>query len=108
MHGRHRACTGVDVIDPKVFKAVRKRLGLSQQELAERLSLSRVTVNKMERGRLKNGIPDEIGARLMALKPASSPAEVVTRKRYPLKPYGDGLQENAVNDKHLWDNEEDE
>ena len=39
-------------IDPKVFKQVRKRLGLSQQELADALGLSRVTVNKMERGRL--------------------------------------------------------
>lgn len=55
-------------INPKVFKQVRKALGLSQQELADAIGLSRVTINKMERGRLRRGIPDEIAERLMSLQ----------------------------------------
>jgi DNA-binding XRE family transcriptional regulator len=88
-------------IDPKVFKQVRKALGLSQQELADAIGLSRVTINKMERGKLKQGIPDEIANRLLALKPRG--------------PAGRTLQLNVKalpapmqDDKHLWDNEEDE
>jgi predicted transcriptional regulator len=102
------------MIDPKVFKQVRKRLGLSQQELADALGLSRVTVNKMERGRLARGIPDEIAERLVALKPRP-----VTAPRHKLAHYGDRRRHDhldppmdaeikAWDDEHLWDNEEDE
>jgi transcriptional regulator with XRE-family HTH domain len=100
-------------IDPKVFKAVRKRLGLSQQELADALGLSRVTINKMERGRLKQGIPDEIGARLLAIKPAyaKEPMPLVAVQ------FHKALQEEQIvvpakwaedDDAELWDNEEDD
>jgi transcriptional regulator with XRE-family HTH domain len=114
------------MIDPKVFKQVRKRLGLSQQELADCLGLSRVTVNKMERGRLARGIPDEIAERLVALKPRP-----VTAPRHKLPHYGDRQRHDhldpetnarleqafiaeddrrnaAEDDAHLWDNEEDD
>jgi|SRR5882724_2201513 len=96
------------MIDPKVFKQVRKALGLSQQELADALGLSRVTVNKMERGRLRRGIPDEVADRLMALKPgAKRKPEVVIRT---LEDTGGALmfQTNVNDDSHLWDNEEDD
>ena len=104
------------MIDPKVFKQVRRALGLSQQDLANALGLSRVTINKMERGRLRRGIPDEVGARLLALKPASSVVEMVTRHRHPLKPYGveppaeaySGDSNGPLPDADLWDNEEDD
>jgi transcriptional regulator with XRE-family HTH domain len=100
------------MIDPKVFKAVRKRLGLSQQEIADQLSLSRVTINKMERGRLKNGIPDEIGARLLAIKrPMAKPDafEDAARGR-DVKPLTNARDcpRRPVDDTELWDNEEDE
>jgi DNA-binding Xre family transcriptional regulator len=103
------------MIDPKVFKQVRKRLGLSQQELADALGLSRVTINKMERGRLARGIPDEIAERLVALKPRP-----VTAPRHKLAHYGDRQRHDHMDvvipvkwaedydDSHLWDNEEDE
>lgn len=93
------------MIDPKVFKQVRRALGLSQQQLADALALSRVTINKMERGKLARGIPDEIGARLMALK---KKPQVVTAR---LKDTGGVLMFETrpnVNDAHLWDNEEDD
>jgi transcriptional regulator with XRE-family HTH domain len=101
------------VIDPKVFKAVRKRLGLSQQELADALGLSRVTINKMERGRLKNGIPDEIGARLMALGKRSDarPVEhagIVERHVSAVLTNARDCPRRPVDDEDLWDNEEDE
>ena len=87
------------MIDPKVFKQVRKRLGLSQQELGDALGLSRVTVNKMERGRLARGIPDEIAERLLKLGPQPD--------MWPcLK--GALRHQAAPDDTHLWDNEEDE
>jgi DNA-binding XRE family transcriptional regulator len=92
-------------IDPKVFKQVRRALGLSQQDLANALGLSRVTINKMERGRLRRGIPDEIAERLMALKPASGLFDMVQRHHGPIKPYG---EEVPKDDQDLWDNEEDE
>ena len=98
------------MIDPKVFKQVRKALGLSQQELADAIGLSRVTINKMERGKLARGIPDEIGARLMELK-TRRPVE----KLYRPLPDGSFIRDVLpdVNtalrgDDHLWDNEEDE
>jgi transcriptional regulator with XRE-family HTH domain len=109
------------LIDPKVFKQVRKRLGLSQQELGDALGLSRVTINKMERGRLARGIPDEIAERLVALKPRP-----VSAPRHKLRHYGDRQRHDhldekpwptfniqrdvlpTVDDAHLWDNEEDE
>lgn len=103
------------MIKPDVFKQVRKALGLTQQELADKIGLSRVTVNKMEQGRLKRGIPDEIAARLLAL--SKHPLDKVT-----LAAHARG--ENVVNttrdavcgpnvqttsfDDHLWDNEEDD
>ena len=94
------------MIDPKVFKQVRKALGLSQQELADALRLSRVTVNKMERGKLARGIPDDIGARLMLLKPRGSEPHV------KILGASEALKQQAVKsfreDDHLWDNEEDE
>lgn len=93
-------------IDPKVFKQVRKALGLSQQDLANALGLSRVTINKMERGRLRRGIPDEVAAKLLALKPASGMFEMVQRHHAPIKPYGQ--PEVKAEDADLWDNEEDE
>jgi DNA-binding XRE family transcriptional regulator len=93
-------------IDPKVFKQVRRALGMSQQDLANALGVSRVTINKMERGRLRRGIPDEIAERLMALKPASSAFEMVTRPRHPMNPYG--VEAPKADDQDLWDNEEDE
>jgi transcriptional regulator with XRE-family HTH domain len=102
------------MIDPKVFKQVRKRLGLSQQELADALGLSRVTVNKMERGRLARGIPDEIGERLILLQHTTEVQAAVrsriTTPRHKLKHYGDRRRHDhaAEDDAHLWDNEEDD
>lgn len=100
------------MINPKVFKQVRKRLGLSQQQLADALGLSRVTVNKMERGRLKNGIPDEIGARLLAIKRPlladTKPPERTKAARGHEAIAGPNLQLTDFDDSDLWDNEEDE
>jgi transcriptional regulator with XRE-family HTH domain len=90
------------MIDPKVFKQVRKRLGLSQAELADALGLSRVTVNKMERGRLARGIPDEIAERLMVLKPRAG------QRRAHLDEAHEFATGHPVDDADLWDNEEDE
>lgn len=99
------------MIDPKVFKQVRKALGLSQQELADALGLSRVTVNKMERGRLRRGIPDEVATRLMFLRAAPKPKgkpdpEMDARLEQAFIAEDD--RRNAEDDAHLWDNEEDE
>ena len=90
------------MINPKVFKQVRKALGLSQQELADALGLSRVTINKMERGKLRRGIPDEIAARLLALKPKVNvkPLKIRDQEHY------DSLKE--AGDKDLWDNDEED
>jgi len=93
-------------IDPKVFKQVRKVLGLSQQELAYALGLSRVTVNKMERGRLRRGIPDNVADHLMALKGPSDGA--IYRSSQKPDPELDAEVRRIINDAHLWDNEEDE
>jgi len=104
---------GRRMIDPKVFKQVRKALGLSQQELADALGLSRVTVNKMERGRLRRGIPDNVAEMLMAIK--AHPKGLRTVERKPVeklyRPLPDGSFIRDVwptNDAHLWDNEEDD
>ena len=90
------------MIDPKVFRQVRKALGLTQDELGKALGLSRITVNKMERGRLVKGIPDEIANRLMALKPRAgaipSPDYIALHAKDP----------NVKDDSHLWDNEEED
>jgi transcriptional regulator with XRE-family HTH domain len=117
------------MINPKVFKQVRRALGLSQQELADQLGLSRVTINKMERGKLARGIPDEIGARLMALKqkdqgevtavrilntgttvsyvgPSDGAIYAAVSKRNT--PPDEQKALDAAIDAHLWDNEEDE
>lgn len=90
------------MIDPKVFKQVRKALGLSQQELADAIGLSRVTINKMERGKLARGIPDEIAARLMGLKSKPAPDGI----DYD---YVSPSEREAVNvNDDLWDNEEED
>jgi predicted transcriptional regulator len=88
-------------MDPKLFRQVRKALGLTQARLATALGVSRVTVNKMERGRLKQGIPDEIGERLVDLQRMGKVVEAY-RERFPR------ISEVWKNDTHLWDNEEDE
>lgn len=54
-------------IRPEIFKAVRHQLGLSQAELGTALGVTRVTVNKYERGRARRGIPAAIGEKLLAL-----------------------------------------
>lgn len=91
------------MINPKILKQVRKALGLTQQELADALGLSRVTINKMEKGKLKRGIPDEIGAKLMALRiQAGNEALVVKAMQTPVDT---GYVNSNTN---LWDNEEDE
>jgi len=101
-------------IDPKVFKQVRKRLGMSQAELADALGLSRVTINKMERGRLARGIPDEIGERLVALKPRLPVAAHVSVRDVQAFADADPANVKAISDmemggdSHLWDNEEDD
>lgn len=99
-------------INPKVFKQVRKALGLSQQELADAIGLSRVTINKMERGRLRRGIPDEIAARLMALRPRADITQKIeaANKEIASRPFRQALfgEDNVKSDDHLWDNEEDD
>ena len=94
------------MIDPKVFKQVRKALGLSQQELADALGLSRVTVNKMERGRLRRGIPDEVAERLLAIKNPPGWREADGVALPSVASWAD--IEEPLDDAHLWDNEEDE
>ena len=101
-------------IDPKVFKQVRKALGLSQQELADALGLSRVTVNKMERGKLRRGIPDEVADHLLALRENHVWAKLTPEEMAKISPAI--TVEGAVtgrwtapkDDSHLWDNEEDD
>lgn len=112
-------------IDPQVFKQVRKALGLTQEELADALGLSRVTVNRMERGKLIAGIPDEIGGRLMSLNRSDVKEEVTVsfpqladevEMERALRDDGEKLRQLTgedhgpyfINDPHLWDNEEDE
>lgn len=102
-------------IKPTVFKQVRKALGLTQQELADNLGLSRVTVNKMEQGRLKRGIPDDVGAKLLALK-AGEQAEANAAKtlqnpvnvNYTREHELSVAFQEAGDDQHLWDNEEED
>ena len=91
------------MINPKVFKQVRKALGLTQEELADALGLSRVTINKMERGKLRRGIPDEIAARLMALKAKPN-------VKHEVNPFEGApiITDQPFHSDDLWDNEEDE
>ena len=103
------------MIDPKVFKQVRKALGLSQQELADALGLSRVTVNKMERGRLRRGIPDNVAEMLMAIRAHPKGLRKVLRPNPEMDARleqafiaEDDRRRNAIDDAHLWDNEEDD
>jgi transcriptional regulator with XRE-family HTH domain len=91
------------VIDPKVFKQVRKALGLSQDQLATALGLSRITINKMERGKLRRGIPDEVADRLLALKNGAQ-VKVYVAAPSPLPNWHPEWKDDA----HLWDNEEDD
>ena len=98
------------MIDPKVFKQVRKALRLSQQELADALGLSRVTVNKMERGRLRRGIPDNVAEMLMAIKAHPKGLRTVVRPQTVNNAFKDVIENfyKAPDDSHLWDNEEDD
>jgi transcriptional regulator with XRE-family HTH domain len=100
------------MINPKLFRQVRKALGFTQQQLADRLGLSRVTVNKMERGRLRRGIPDEIGAKLLELKPQMTTkvtTEVAAARKAFVRASSRAESTQAfLDDTHLWDNEEDE
>lgn len=95
-------------INPKVFKQVRKALGLTQQELADRLGISRVTVNKMEQGRLKRGIPDDVGAKLLELKQADFDKLPKGVTGIPVYKAETTSTTWPASDKHLWDNAEDE
>jgi len=53
-------------MDAREYKDARKELGLSQTALAQRLEVSRETVNKRESG--KNGITEEAALAIRGLR----------------------------------------
>lgn len=94
-------------IDPKVFKQVRKTLGLTQAELADELGLSRITINKMERGKLTRGIPDYVGEMLMKLKRSRDKPDAKVRKFIAGRKLSIDEEEESMVDPEEWDRKPD-
>lgn len=62
-------------MDPSTLKSIRDRLGMTQADLAEALSVSRVTVARWEIG--THRIPESVALAVQHLKPKKG------RKRRP-------------------------
>jgi DNA-binding transcriptional regulator YiaG len=64
------------IVNPKQVRAIRKRLGLTQQELADMIAASQVTVARWE-----TGVNEPNGAHLKALQELVKRAKKNTKRR---------------------------
>lgn len=71
-HIRHEAiCRALKLLTPDEIKAIRERLGKTQQEFAELTGIGEATISRWERGRLLQNRANDNFLRLIASNPAN-------------------------------------
>ena len=69
---RHRAiCSALGLLTPEEIKALRERLGKTQQEFAELTGIGEATISRWERGRLLQNRANDNFLRLIAANPVN-------------------------------------
>ena len=78
--------------EPEAVAWARRRAGLSQTQLAQRMGVSLSLVNMIERGK-RNATPEQLLKMADAL---NCPVVVLERKRYPVPPAEPAEEEDAA------------
>jgi len=66
----HAICRALGLLTPEEIKALRERLGKTQQEFAELTGIGEATISRWERGRLLQNRANDNFLRLIAANPA--------------------------------------